>query len=73
LDDAASEADLGFEFDVLSELGSAFSEVNDEDVEDWEYLDLEFDLEHVSGSANGRMHEPQPSYAETLKARESPA
>jgi hypothetical protein len=71
LNDTASEADLGSDFDVLSELGSAFSEVNDEDVEDWEYLDLEFDLEHLPGSTHSRMHEPQPSYAETLKARES--
>jgi hypothetical protein len=69
LDDGASEADLGSEFDVLSELGSAFSEMHDEDecAEDWEHLDLDFELHDVQDALPTRNRAPLRTYADAVK------
>jgi hypothetical protein len=71
LDDGASEADLGSEFDVLSELGSAFSEVDNEDenenVQDWEYLDLDFELRDAQDALLTRNQAPPRTYADAVK------
>jgi hypothetical protein len=71
LDDGASEADLGSEFDVLSELGSAFSEVDNEDenenVQDWEYLDLDFELRDAQDALLTRKQASLRTYADAVK------
>jgi hypothetical protein len=73
LDDGASEADLESEFDVLSELGSAFSEVDNEDenenedAQDWEYLDLDFELRDAQDALLTRKQASLRTYADAVK------